>query len=137
MARTLTRTSVSGYTFLDAKRARSIDIQPSLGRFATAFRELSDGLLKGLDWTNVFVAGGIVLGALLSTDIGKDMEKYRHSDIDVYLYGLDPVRANEKIRHLYNVWKSNFPHDDARVMVVRNSVDWCSVLFQLILWALD
>ncbi|KAF9521014.1 hypothetical protein BS47DRAFT_1480976 [Hydnum rufescens UP504] len=91
--------TLSGYTFLDAKRARSIDIQPSLGRFATALVELSGGLLKGLDWTNVFVAG----------------------DIDVYLYGLDSVRANEKLEHIYNVWKSNLPHDDAQVIVVRNS----------------
>jgi len=44
--------------------------------------------------------------------------KYRHPDIDVYLYGLDSVRANEKLEHIYNVWKSNLPHDDAQVIVI-------------------
>jgi hypothetical protein len=120
-ARTLTRTSVSGYTLLDAKRASTINIQPSLARFADAFRELSDGLLKGLDWKNVFVAGGIVLGSLLSIDVENDKEKYKHSDVDVYLYGLDPIQANEKIKHIYDVWKSNLPKGDSPVMVMRNS----------------
>lgn len=101
--RTLHRQKMTGYTSLDAKRASSIDIQPSLAAFRDTFHYLSDGSFKGLDWSNIFVAGGIILGTLLCTDLEADGPKYKESDIDVYIYGLGPIEANEKITHVYNV----------------------------------
>lgn len=119
-ARTLRRAPVTGYTILDARRAKSIDIQPSVERFASTFELLTDGLLKGLNWSNVFVAGGIVLGSLLCIDPAKDAERSKHSDIDIYIYGLGPIQANEKIHEIHATWKSNLS-PGAPSVVLRNS----------------
>ncbi|KAF8307466.1 hypothetical protein DL93DRAFT_131186 [Clavulina sp. PMI_390] len=121
-AREVTRepqSQISGFTFLDDKRASSIFIQPSLPSFCGAFETISDGLLKGLDWSNVFVAGGIILGTLLSTTPERQKE-FIHSDIDVYIYGLSASAANDKIAHIYETWKSNLPPNTPSA-VVRNS----------------
>ena len=63
--RVLKRQDMSGQLILDLQRPSTLALQPSLGAFALAFTTLTDGLLKGLNWDNIFVAGGIVLGALL------------------------------------------------------------------------
>lgn len=122
-ARTIKRPKLAGYTFLDQKRAPSIQIQPSVDAFAQKFSELTGDLLKGLSWDNVFIAGGIVAGSLFCVDqpdaIAKP-EQWKHSDIDIYLYGLGPAEANEKIKHIFSVFKSNLP-PDAPALVVRNS----------------
>lgn len=119
-ARTLRRTPVAGYTILDARRAESIDIQPSVARFASTFELLTDGLLKGLNWSNVLVAGGMALGSLLCVDPGNDAAEYKNSDVNVYIYGLGPAQANVKIREIYGTWKSNLP-SGAPSTILRNS----------------
>lgn len=117
----LSRTKMSGYTFLDELRAPSIAVHPTFEAFQRAFSVLSDGALRGLDWSNVFVAGGIVLSSLLFIE-ESDVKKYQNSDIDVYIYGLGPREANEKVKHIFDVWKSNLPeHAKNRTLVVRNS----------------
>ncbi|KAF8307465.1 hypothetical protein DL93DRAFT_2101256 [Clavulina sp. PMI_390] len=113
------QTHISGFTFLDDKRDPSILIQPYLSSFSSAFDSMSDGLLKGLDWSNVFVAGGIILGTLLSTT-SKKQKEFLHSDIDVYIHGLSASAANDKIAHIYKIWKSNLPRYSSSG-VVRNS----------------
>eukprot|EP01128_Nolandella_sp_AFSM9_P004727 TRINITY_DN2170_c0_g2_i1.p1 TRINITY_DN2170_c0_g2~~TRINITY_DN2170_c0_g2_i1.p1 ORF type:complete len:809 (-),score=217.66 TRINITY_DN2170_c0_g2_i1:6-2393(-) len=71
--------------------------------FLTRFAEFTQGVFKGLDWTNVFVAGGAVLGAATSDDTG-----YRSSDIDMFLYGIrDEKEANEKLRSIYQTVVAN------------------------------
>lgn len=111
----------SGYTFLDELRASSIALQPTLEAFQATFDSISGGLLKGLDWSNVFVAGGIVLSSLLSVT-EKDAQKFSSSDIDLYIYGLGPIEANKKVQHLEEVWKSNLPKNAKNdTLVVRNS----------------
>lgn len=122
--RIITRpTSLPGFKVLDGRRPPTIRIQPSVELFAKTFETMTGGLLKGLDWDHVFVAGGIVLGALLCTE-GKDTtntpEQWKNSDVDLYICGLGPVEANEKIEHIFSVFKSNLPQD-APVLVVRNS----------------
>ncbi|KDQ16984.1 hypothetical protein BOTBODRAFT_172593 [Botryobasidium botryosum FD-172 SS1] len=122
-ARTIKRQGVSGFTLLDQKRAPSIQIQPSIDAFSNKFTELTGGLLKGLSWENVFVAGGIVAGSLFCVDDGNAIakpEQWKHSDIDIYLYGLTPKEANEKIVHIFDVFKSNL-EPNAPALVVRNS----------------
>lgn len=118
--RILVREDMNGYKILDSKRPSSISIQRSVEQFASTFNHLSDGLLQGLDWTNVFVAGGMALGSLLCTNISEDGKKYVASDIDIYLYGLGPIEANDKIRSIYEVWRSNLP-PQAPSAIVRNS----------------
>ncbi|KAF8311764.1 hypothetical protein DL93DRAFT_2082968 [Clavulina sp. PMI_390] len=120
-ARVIHREKLSGYTFLDELRATSISIQPSSASFQSMFNRITDGLLSGLDWSNVLIAGGIVLSTLVSTS-DADIEKYISSDIDVYIYCLDPVAANRKIQHIFDVWKSNLPTaSQDKTLVVRNS----------------
>lgn len=110
-----------GYAFLNELRQASIAVQPTVSAFQGAFSKITDGLLEGLDWSNVFVAGGIILCTMLAvTDV--DLKKYVSSDIDVYIYGLGPVEANEKVQHLFDVWKKNLPENArSKALAVRNS----------------
>lgn len=118
--RTVHRENMSGVTILDNKRSDALEIQTNLENFKFAFSVLTGGLLNGLDWSHVFVGGGISLGALMCTDIERDANKYVNSDIDMYIYGLGPVEANEKVEHIYKTWLSNLPAG-APYRVLRNS----------------
>lgn len=122
-SRKIIRGDFAGFTFLDKRRSTFIYIQPSLPMFEKRFHEMTYGQLDGLDWSNLFVAGGMVLGALLSVeekDAPNTADQWQGSDIDIYVYGLDPAAANEKIRHIYDVFKANLPAD-APCLVIRNS----------------
>ena len=122
-SRKITRSDLAGFTFLDKKRTPFAYIQPSLRMFERRFHEMTYGQLDGLDWSNIFVAGGMVLGALLSveeTDAPNTADQWKGSDIDIYIYGLHPAAANEKIRHIYEVFKANLPAN-APSLIVRNS----------------
>ncbi|KAG8831070.1 hypothetical protein FRC17_003735 [Serendipita sp. 399] len=119
----ITRQEVDGFKFLDAYRQSHIYVQSNLDRFRRTFDHMTYGQLKGLDWSNLFVAGGLVLGALLCVDAEDAVNKpkqWESSDTDIYIYGLTPIQANAKIHHLYDVFKSNLP-TSAPVLVVRNS----------------
>lgn len=102
-------------------RAQKIQIQPSTTAFKRTFDRLSDGLLKNLDWSNICVAGGIVLGTLLAVDAAPSIvEQWAASDIDVYVYGLGPAAANAKLEHLFSIFRVNLPAGTP-TLVVRNS----------------
>ncbi|KAF7350618.1 hypothetical protein MSAN_01621900 [Mycena sanguinolenta] len=119
-ARTITRRpEFPGYNVLDAARSLTVDIQPSVAAFRSTFDRMSDGLLKNLNWNNIIVAGGIVLGVLLSVG-GAAGEEWAASDIDIYIYGLTPAQANEKITELFATFKANLPKGSP-VLIVRNS----------------
>ncbi|PVF98263.1 hypothetical protein CPB86DRAFT_784896 [Serendipita vermifera] len=122
-SRRITRSKVDGWKCLDAKRTEAISIQPNIKLFKERFEEMTFGQLKGLDWSNIFVAGGIIVGSMLCTADSspeKIKEQWRGSDIDIYIYGLNPIQANEKIDHLFTVFKHNLP-ESAPILVVRNS----------------
>ncbi|KAJ7124079.1 hypothetical protein C8R43DRAFT_1031247 [Mycena crocata] len=122
-ARTILRpTNLPGYAILDSGRPPKIDIQPSTDAFKRTFDRLSDGLLKNLDWSNIVVAGGIVLGTLLAVDGAPPdvAAQWAASDIDVYVYGLGPKAANAKLRHLFETFKANLPRGTP-TLVVRNA----------------
>ena len=54
-------------------------------------------LRLGLDWSNVFVAGGAILGCLSSETSG-----YKSSDIDLFIYGIrDESAANAKLKEVF------------------------------------
>ncbi|KAJ7322953.1 hypothetical protein DFH08DRAFT_969591 [Mycena albidolilacea] len=112
-----------GYEVLCEAREARITIQPSAEAFKRAFAHMSDGLLKNLNWSNVFVAGGIVLSTLLSVD-STDGQPHRDprwnsSDIDVYIYRLSPNEANEKVKHIFETFCANLP-PGSETLVVRN-----------------
>jgi hypothetical protein len=110
-----------GFEFLDAARARRLDIHPSTESFAATFHRLTKDILKGLDWSNIFIAGGSVLATLLHVDPSRDDDPgATDSDLDVYIYGLGPKEANEKVNDIYETWSSNLPEVKEKI-VVKNS----------------
>ncbi|KAF9458011.1 hypothetical protein BDZ94DRAFT_1292213 [Collybia nuda] len=123
--------SLPGYTFLHQKRADAVYIQPTLASFNTTWESMTDNCLKGLDWSHIFVAGGLVLGALLCPPIPEDHEDYPKSnhpeqwissDIDLYIYGLTPDEANTKIAHIADIYRSNLPEKlRSSMLIVRGS----------------
>ena|SRR3990167_2074033 len=61
------------------------------------------GMFKGMDWNNVFAAGGAVLACLSSAD---STNSYASSDIDLFIYGIfDDETANIKVTIALFVWK--------------------------------
>lgn len=125
VARTIPRPSnLSGYEILGGKRRSEVHIQPTVAAFKSSFNRMSDGLLENLDWGNICVAGGFVLGALLAVETPahqpQPAEQWKSSDIDMYVYGLRPAEANEKITHIFNTFRANLPQGTP-ALVVRNS----------------
>ncbi|KAJ6605404.1 hypothetical protein DFH09DRAFT_1067677 [Mycena vulgaris] len=125
LARTIIRSeTLPGCSLLDGQRQLTLDIQPSIAAFRRTFERMSDGLLKNLDWNNIFVAGGIVLGTLLALNAppGKQQpaDQWKSSDIDIYIHGLGPNAANEKIAQLFKTFRANLP-PRTPTLVVRNS----------------
>ncbi|KAL1762846.1 hypothetical protein FB107DRAFT_198438, partial [Schizophyllum commune] len=121
--------ALPGFSFLDLKRRDTAYIQPDSASVRKRWDTMTNGLFKGLDWTNVCVAGGLILGALLTLDIPKaqvkkaqphTLEEWASSDIDVYIHGLGPEAANAKIAHIAEVVKRNLP-EGAPFLLVRNS----------------
>ncbi|KAJ7639668.1 hypothetical protein DFH06DRAFT_1001799 [Mycena polygramma] len=121
--RTISRPeSLPGLELLCNARANAITIQPSTSAFKEAFERMSMGLLHGLDWSNVFVAGGVALGTLLSVGDppSEEIQKLWHSsDIDVYIYGLSADEATDKVQHIYETLRSNRSH--SATLAVKNS----------------
>ncbi|KAF8314665.1 hypothetical protein DL93DRAFT_2227764 [Clavulina sp. PMI_390] len=114
-------TGTPGFSFMDEQRSSSISLQPSFEGFQHTFNKFSDNLFIGLDWSNIFVAGGSVLSSLLCVE-NRDLSNYIASDIDMYLYGLSPTEANHKVHHIFETWKQNLPPEARQsVFIVRNS----------------
>ncbi|KAK0458461.1 uncharacterized protein EV420DRAFT_1542382 [Desarmillaria tabescens] len=125
----ITRSDVSslpGFTVLGEKRKAAVYLQPDIQSFKSCWDAMTDNVLRGLNWDNIFVAGGLVFGTLLTphvpsnyTDVSK-ADEWIASDIDLYIYGLNAKQANDKIRHVEEVYKSNLPAGSP-FLVVRNS----------------
>lgn len=111
-----------GFEFLDAYRERIMHITPDDASFVRTFERITKGALKGLDWSNVLVAGGMALTTLVHIDPSKDDEcDVRDCDIDLYLYGLTPDEANRKLEEIYDVWSRNLPPTNQQKLVVKNA----------------
>ncbi|KAL8799478.1 MAG: hypothetical protein Q9200_007529 [Gallowayella weberi] len=120
-----------GFEFLDQKRKQTMKVLGTDARWKETFDRATNGCLDGLDWNNVFIAGGVVLNTLLYVNVwGKDVEEPARTDmiecdIDLYFYGLTPDEANRKVQHIYDIWFSNtnpgqaFPQQDP--ITVKNS----------------
>lgn len=106
----------SNFCMFDERKPTSIRIQSTTAGYVRTFQALTAGVLDGLDWTNIVVAGGIALNTLLRVEGGEHADKDtrawvtadRDSDIDLYIYGLPtPAEANAKIEHIHAVWCRN------------------------------
>ncbi|RPB01905.1 hypothetical protein L873DRAFT_1802733 [Choiromyces venosus 120613-1] len=107
------------FTCLDGLRAREIKIQPSSQKFAQTFRRLTNGVFEGLDWNNIIIAGGMVLATMQCLS-EEDDTKFIGSDIDLWIYGLNPEEANKKIREIYNVWWRNLG-PERKIYLMKNA----------------
>lgn len=116
--------SLPGFTFLGEKRKPQIYVQASQSSFNANWDAMTDNLLQGLDWNNVFVAGGLVLGTLLTPQIPNEgvhkREEWLSSDLDLYIYGLSVYEAENKIKHIAEIYQKNLP-PNTPFLVVRNS----------------
>ncbi|KAJ1558277.1 hypothetical protein HK405_014031, partial [Cladochytrium tenue] len=79
------------------------------------WRAFTGGCLHGLDWSNVFAAGGSVLACVQPTaheDPMKFFSKhYAASDIDLFIYGLDEETAKGKMISIFETVKRNIPFE--------------------------
>ena len=111
-----------GLEVLDYWRPRQLSINPNDAAFGKVFDRITRGILRGLDWSNVIIAGGMVLTTLLHTDLARDYEKaVQDPDIDVYIHGLDSRDANRKVEEIYDTWNRNLPPSAGRKLVVKNA----------------
>lgn len=85
--------------------------------FATNWNEFTQSMFKGLDWNNVFIAGG----AVLSNMVTDNDRGYKGSDIDMFFYNMSEEEANNKVKHVYEVVKRNTKSVGEEVTVIRTS----------------
>lgn len=106
----------SNFCMFDERKSVAIRIQNTTAGYIRTFDALTAGVLDGLDWNNVVVAGGIALNTLLRVEGGERPEEQvgdwvsadQDSDIDLYVHGLPtPAEANDKIKHIHTVWCRN------------------------------
>lgn len=119
-SRSFNRKPLTNVAILEDRRQTSVKIQPSTFAFRTTFTRLTGHLLMGLDWTHIFVAGGIVLTTLGLTDYEADAAIHVQSDIDLYIYGIEPAEAIKILGHIETVYKSNLP-PGAPFNILKNS----------------
>ncbi|KAE8231288.1 hypothetical protein CF326_g3696, partial [Tilletia indica] len=109
---------LAGIKLFDDLRASTAQIR-SLGSFQTTFESFCGFELKGLDWSNLFIAGGSVLAALTTKDTASFFNELKASDIDIFLYGLDFRQASRKLCHISEVLRANIKNFDCTYLVER------------------
>ena len=101
-------------------------VQPSNDEFNKAFKRMTQRILLGMDWSNVIVVGPIALTALKHSNSRIDVYKDKDANIiNVFIYGVDSLKANEKINHIYDIWSHNLPEGVEKLVVRRTQ----SILF--------
>eukprot|EP00026_Physarum_polycephalum_P000150 Phypoly_transcript_00150.p1 GENE.Phypoly_transcript_00150~~Phypoly_transcript_00150.p1 ORF type:complete len:1663 (-),score=347.22 Phypoly_transcript_00150:165-5153(-) len=78
-------------------------VSPS--EFSENFDRFTENQFKGMNWDNVFVAGGCVLASMLKPDA--QGTGYKSSDVDMFFYGLNEHQANQKLKDIYELVKQN------------------------------
>ena len=78
----------------------------SFAHFNAQWRAFTMGALHGLNFDNVFAAGGSVLHCL---EAFHDQPTNNTSDVDLFIYGLSEAAANNKIKEIYNAILVNTP----------------------------
>ena len=108
-----------GFEILDQLRPRWLRIIKDDGTFRRAFEWITRDVLKGLDWTNVLVAGPFISTVLMLTGPSRRLYKSLGKDmIDLYLCGLTAREAQDKVKLIYYTWKSNL--DGAPCLVAKH-----------------
>ncbi|KAL9632676.1 MAG: hypothetical protein Q9164_005168 [Protoblastenia rupestris] len=114
--------SKGGLEVLDDLRAKKVQIHATDDSFGRTFERITKGILNGLDWSHVFMAGGMALTTLLHTNsLADDDQSVKDPDIDLYIYGLGSEDANAKVQHIYSTWSRNLPPTARDQLVVKNA----------------
>ncbi|KAE8240048.1 hypothetical protein A4X13_0g7964 [Tilletia indica] len=106
-----------GVRMFDDLRPTDAVIQ-SLPGFRNNFDVFSGSVLDNLDWTNVGVAGGSMLACLTESHIG---ELLRNSDIDLFIWGLEPPAMLLKLLHIKDTIVANVPNFSSKYVVERSA----------------
>ena len=137
---------LGGFEFLDYDRERSMSIVSEDLLYQKNFEILTGGILNGLEWDNVLVAGEIALVTLIHPNpsqeddprnynpaelddcsssewnsVHESPRRVRDCHIDMFLYGLTAERANAKVMHLWDIWKANLPSTNTETLVVKSA----------------
>lgn len=93
-------------------------------QFIDNFYKFTKAVFQKFDWSNVCVAGGVVVGSVLPSAsgvtvllcvvlIGVSAEGFRDSDIDLFIYGLGAEAATAKLHQIiqYLMNQMNCTHD--------------------------
>ena len=94
----------------------------NLEEFKQNFNIFTEGLFDCMNWDNVLLAGGSVLAIAspISSEYKKNNKnirewfhdlKYSKSDLDLFIYGLDEVKATKKLFEIYENIKKILPTD--------------------------
>ncbi len=111
-----------GLEVLDFWRPRQMSINCSNATFGKVFDRITRGILRGLDWTNLLLAGGMALTTLLHVDPKRDTTpSVQDPDLDIYVYGLGPEDANRKAEKIHDTWVRNLPASTGERLVVKNA----------------
>ncbi|KAJ2911616.1 hypothetical protein MD484_g8798, partial [Candolleomyces efflorescens] len=87
----------------------------NLNRFKLNFADFTQNALSGITWNNIVVAGGSVLACVSPTYRSMDAphmfrwSQYCHSDVDIFLYGLSPAQAEEKMKEIFEAIRAVSP----------------------------
>ena len=113
---------LGGFEMFDYLRKWRFLMHSGCAAFARTFERITNNLLRGLNWDNILVAGGLVLTTLLHTEEEKDhISSIRDPDMDIYIYGVDAEGANRKAEEIYNVWAQNLPPTNKPKLVIRSA----------------
>eukprot|EP01060_Flectonema_neradi_P006537 TRINITY_DN1442_c1_g3_i1.p1 TRINITY_DN1442_c1_g3~~TRINITY_DN1442_c1_g3_i1.p1 ORF type:complete len:1977 (+),score=404.23 TRINITY_DN1442_c1_g3_i1:58-5931(+) len=67
-----------------------------MSEFDASLNSMTCSQLEGLDWSNLLMAGGCVLGAMLPDNIGTG-ESFRGSDMDLFVYGCSTDAEGQQV----------------------------------------
>ncbi|KAK0523571.1 hypothetical protein OC834_005849 [Tilletia horrida] len=95
-----------GVKMFDELRSQTLHVR-SLQAFQVAFQHFTGGILAGLNFDNVFVAGGSVNAALTDPDASNFGARLRKSDVDIFLYDLTDFEMVNKVAHVQAVLRNN------------------------------
>ena len=112
---------LGGFELFDQKREQFLDIFADHKSYSEAFHRVTDNILRGLDWNNVMVAGGMAAATLMHVNDSRDDAIIGDFIIDIYLYGLDAEAANKKVEEIYQLWDGNLPASNSEGTVVKNA----------------
>ena len=109
-----------GLEILNAKRERELEVRSSEASFSGFFSAFTKGVLLGLDWCHVIVAGGMALASLLQVSkTPRELDIYKPS-INLYIHGLEPDGANRKLQEIHDTWAYNLG-PDAQKLVIKSA----------------